>query len=99
MENFPRPKQNNNIRSRYTDKVELRKLWHIPEAKYIWALYLGYEQETCELVDGEPNWDNIVKTEEGFTNPQGYVGDEEWAARTAEHFKIEMPTEEYQWSE
>jgi len=93
MQNFPQAPKN--IRSRMTSELELRKLWHIPEAKYIWALYIGYEQETCELVDGEPNWDNIIKTEKGFNNPQGYVGDEEWAKKTAEHFGIEFPTEEY----
>ena len=95
MQNFPQPPKN--IRSKTTDKIELRKLWHIPNAEYIWALYIGYEQDTCELdKDGEPNWDKITKHEEGFTNPQGYVGDEEWGKKTAEHFKIDFPTEEYQ---
>lgn len=93
MQNFPQPPKN--IRSKTNGKLELRKLWHIPEAKYIWALYIGYEQETCELVDDEPNWGNITSHEEGFQNPQGYVGDEEWGKKTAEHFGIEFPTEEY----
>lgn len=94
MQNFPQPPKN--IRSKTNGKLELRKLWHIPNAEYIWALYIGYEQETCEMVDDEPNWDNITKHEEGFQNPQGYVGDEEWGKKTAEHFKIDFPTEEYQ---
>ena len=93
MQNFPQPPKN--IRSKTNGKLELRKLWHIPEAKYIWALYIGYEQETCELVDDEPDWTNITSHEEGFQNPQGYVGDEEWGKKTAEHFGIEFPTEEY----
>lgn len=94
MQNFPQPPKN--IRSRTNGKLELRKLWHIPEAKYIWALYIGYEQETCEMVGDEPDWDKITTHEEGFQNPQGYVGDEEWGKKTAEHFKIDFPTEEYQ---
>lgn len=93
MQNFPQPPKN--IRSKTNGQLELRKLWHIPNAEYIWALYIGYEQETCELVDDEPNWDNIIKHEEGFQNPQGYVGDEEWGKKTAEHFGIPFPTEEY----
>ena len=93
MQNFPQPPKN--IRSKTNGKLELRKLWHIPEAKYIWALYIGYEQETCELVDDEPDWGHITAHEEGFQNPQGYVGDEEWGKKTAEHFGIEFPTEEY----
>lgn len=42
-----------------------------------------------------PDWTNIIKKETGWQNPQGYVGDEEWAKKTAEHFDIEFPTEEY----
>lgn len=94
MQNFPQPPKN--IRSRTTGNLELRKLWHIPEARFIWALYIEYEQETCELVDDEPNWDNITKSEKGWQNPQGYVGDEEWGKKTAEHFGIDFPEEEYQ---
>lgn len=97
MQNFNQPQ---NIRSRTTGNLELRKMWHIPEAKFFWALFIEYEQETCELVeDGEsktPNWDNIIKTEKGWQNPQGYAGDEDWGKATAEHFGIEFPTEEYQ---
>lgn len=84
----------NNIRSKRTGNIEIRKLWHVPEAKFFYALYVEFEQETAELVDGEPNWDNVTK-ETGWTAPQGYTGDEEWAARTAEHFGIEVPEEEY----
>lgn len=88
-----------NKRSRTTGKLELRKLWMIPEAKYIWALFIEYEQETCEM-NGTgkhqvPDWTKIVSTEKGWQNPQGYLGDEEWGKKTAEHFKIEFPTEEY----
>lgn len=98
MQNFPQPPQN--IRSKTTGNIELRKLWHIPEAKYIYALYIEYVQETCKM-NGEgkhavPDWNNIIKKETGWQSPQGYVGDEEWAKKTAEHFKIELPKDEYQ---
>lgn len=98
LPNFPQAPQN--IRSKTTGKLELRKLWHIPEARYIWALYIEYEQETCAM-NGEgkhavPDWTKIVKKETGWQNPQGYVGDEEWGKKTAEHFKIDFPEEEYQ---
>lgn len=89
-----------NVRSRTTGVLELRKLWMIPEAKFIWALFIEYEQETCATVEVDgvetPNWDDIVSSEKGWQNPQGYLGDEEWAKKTAEHFNIEFPEEEYQ---
>lgn len=94
---------NSNVRSRTTGKIELRKLWAVPEAKYIWALYAEYEQETCKM-NGEgkhavPDWNNIIKRETGWHSPQGYVGDEEWGRKTAEHYKIPFPEEEYKYEE
>lgn len=94
MQNFPQAPKN--IRSTGTEDIELRKLWNIPEAKYIWALYRKYITETCEMDGDEPNWDKIVKAEEEWGTQQGFLGDEEWAKKTAEHFNIPMPTEEYQ---
>lgn len=96
-----------NKRSRFTDKLELRKLWHVPKAEFIYALFTEVETETCELeeetvtengkevVKQVPNWDKIVASEKNFQNPQGYIGDADWAKRTAEHFNIEFPEEEY----
>ena len=55
-------KQPNNKRSRTTGKLELRKLWSVPKADFIYALF---------------------------------VGDEEWAKKTAEHFEIEFPKDEW----
>lgn len=93
------PMNQQNVRSRTTGNVELRKLWNVPEGKYFWGLFVEYEEETCKM-NGEgkhavPDWSNIVKRDKGWNCPQGYVGDEDWAKRTAEHFEIDMPTEEY----
>lgn len=66
-----------------TGNLEVRKLWSVPKAEYIYALFVE------------------VKTEGGaheglsWQCPQGYVGDEEWAKATAEHFHLTFPTEEY----
>ena len=92
MENSPRPE---NMRSLTTGKLELRKLWSVPKAEFIYALFVEVKTETAEVVDGKPNWDNITDTEVTFQTPQGYVGDEEWAKKTAEHFEIEFPEEEW----
>lgn len=88
-----------NIRSRATGKLELRKLWNVPGAKYIYALYQEYEQQTCEM-EGTgkhkvPNWDKITNTEFIWNTQQGFLGDEEWGKATAEHFDIEFPENEY----
>lgn len=85
----------NNQRSLTTGKLELRKLWTVPKAEFIYALFVEVRIQTAAMKDGEPDWDNIEKEELSFQTPQGYVGDEEWAHRTAEHFGIEFPTEEY----
>lgn len=90
----------NNQRSLTTGKLELRKLWSVPKAEFIYALFVEVRTQTAALKDGpehqgEPDWDNIIKEELAFQTPQGYVGDEEWAHRTATHFGIEFPTEEY----
>lgn len=87
--------QPNNKRTLTTGKLELRKLWSVPKAEFIYALFVEVKVEEAELVDGEPNWDNIVATETSYQTPQGYVGDEDWAKKTAEHFEIEFPEEEY----
>lgn len=102
MNNAPTNQQNNQ-RSITTGKLELRKLWSVPQAEFIYALFVEVKVETCEMetvnendkVFSQPNWDKIVFTEMDWRTPQGYVGDEEWARRTAEHFEIEFPTEEY----
>lgn len=88
-----------NVRSKYTGNIEIRKLWDIPNAKYIWGFFEEVLTETCEMVgegaDQKPNWDNLTSSELGWTSRQGFVGDEEWAKTNAEHFGIEFPTEEY----
>lgn len=84
-----------NIRSKTTGKLELRKLWSVPQADFIYALFVELQTETCELDGKTPNWDKITKTELSWQTPQGYVGDEEWAKKTAAHFEIEFPTEEF----
>ena len=92
---FQQPQQPKNIRSMTTGKLELRKLWSVPKAEFIYALFVEVKTETCELKDDEPNWDNITDTTLNWNTPQGYVGDEDWAKKTAAHFEIEFPEEEY----
>lgn len=89
--------QNNNQRSLTTGKLELRKLWSVPKAEFIYALFVEVRTQTAALntETKEPDWDEIVKEELSFQTPQGYVGDEEWAKKTAEHFEIPFPEEEY----
>lgn len=92
--------QPNNVRSITTGNLELRKLWSVPQAEFIYALFVEVKIETCEMEEkdkGElaPNWDKIKSTELDWRTPQGYVGNEEWAKKTAEHFEIAFPTEEY----
>lgn len=96
MNNAPIPNQPQNVRSVTTGKLELRKLWSVPQAEFIYALFVEVKVETCELnEDKTPNWDKITNTELDWRTPQGYVGDEDWAKKTAEHFEIEFPKEEY----
>ena len=103
MNNAPIPNQPNNVRSVTTGKLELRKLWSVPQAEFIYALFVEVRVETAEMetvtVDGKettkPNWDKITTSELDWRTPQGYVGDEEWAKKTAEHFEIAFPEEEY----
>lgn len=85
----------NNQRSLTTGNLELRKLWSVPKAEFIYALFVEVRTQTAAMKDGEPDWDNIEKEELAFQTPQGYVGDEEWARRTADHFEIAFPEEEY----
>lgn len=87
--------QPNNQRSITTGKLELRKLWSVPKAEFIYALFVEVNVETCEVEDDKPNWDKITSSELSWQTPQGYVGDEEWAHKTAEHFEIPFPEEEY----
>lgn len=84
-----------NMRSLTTGKLELRKLWSVPKAEFIYALFVEVKTETCEMVKDEPNWDKITDTKLTWQTPQGYVGDEDWAKKTAEHFEIDFPTEEF----
>lgn len=92
----PNAERPNNKRSVTTGKLELRKLWSVPKAEFIFALLVEIKEQTAELnEDGTPNWDKINTETLDWANPQGYVGDEEWAKKTAEHFEIEFPTEEY----
>ena len=96
MNNAPIPNQPQNVRSVTTGKLELRKLWSVPQAEFIYALFVEVRVETAELnEDKTPNWDKITNTELDWRTPQGYVGDEDWAKKTAEHFEIKFPTEEY----
>lgn len=92
---FQQPQQPKNIRSMTTGKLELRKLWSVPKAEFIYALFVEVKTETAEMKDDEPNWDNIIDTRLDWNAPQGYIGDEEWAKKTAEHFEIDFPTEEF----
>lgn len=86
----------NNTRTETTGKLELRKLWSVPKAEFIYALLVEIKIQTAELnEDGTPDWEKINTEKLDWANPQGYVGDEEWAKKTAEHFEIEFPTEEY----
>lgn len=99
----PTSTQPNNLRSKTTGKLELRKLWSVPKAEFIYALFVEVETQECELetisendIDTvKPNWDKIVKSTIDWQTPQGYIGDEEWAHKTAEHFEIDFPTEEW----
>ena len=96
MNNAPIPNQPNNVRSITTGKLELRKLWSVPQAEFIYALFVEVKVETAELnEDKTPNWEKITSSELDWRTPQGYVGDEDWAKRTAEHFEIAFPEEEY----
>lgn len=96
MNNAPIPNQPNNVRSITTGKLELRKLWSVPQAEFIYALFVEVKVETAELnEDKTPNWKKITSSELDWRTPQGYVGDEDWAKRTAEHFEIAFPEEEY----
>lgn len=92
---FTQPRQPQNVRSMTTGKLELRKLWSVPEAKYIYVLFVEVKTEICETEDDKPNWDKITSTSLDWNAPQGYVGDEEWAKKTAEHFEIAFPEEEF----
>ena len=92
MNNAPTP---SNQRSVTTGKLELRKLWSVPQAEFIYALFVEVKTETAEMKDGEPNWDKITDTELSWQTPQGYVGDEAWAKKTAKHFGIAFPESEY----
>ena len=92
---FQQPQQPKNIRSMTTGKLELRKLWSVPKAEFIYALFVEVKTETCEIEGETPNWDKITNTTLDWNAPQGYVGDEEWAKKTAEHFEIDFPTEEF----
>lgn len=90
----------NNVRTSYaTDtevKMELRKLWNIPTAEYMYVLATRAKTETCELnPDGTPNWDKITETKYHWSIGQQHIGDEKWGKATAEHFGIPFPTEEY----
>ena len=93
--------QPSNKRSRTTGKLELRKLWNVPKAEYFWALFVEVETQTAVINDAtkEPDWEKITETEKSWQTPQGYLGDEDWAKRTAEHFNIPLPTEEYKLEE
>lgn len=84
-----------NVRSMTTGKLELRKLWSVPQADFIYALFVEVKTETCEMEKDAPNWDKITDTKVHWQTPQGYIGDEEWAKKTADHFEIDFPTEEY----
>lgn len=103
MNNAPIPNQPQNVRSVTTGKLELRKLWSVPQAEFIYALFVEVRVETCEMetatIDGKettrPNWDKINTSELDWRTPQGYIGNEEWAKRTAEHFEIPFPQDEY----
>lgn len=96
MNNADLGQKPNNLRSTTTGKLELRKLWSVPKAEFIYALFVEVKVETCELKeDNSVNWDNVLDTQTTWQTPQGYIGDEDWAHKTAEHFEIEFPEEEF----
>ena len=80
-------------------EYEIRKLWDDQKAEFYYVLAQRYKIERCEMKgegdDAEPNWDNIIDTKLDWNAPQGYIGDEDWAKKTAEHFEIDFPTEEF----
>lgn len=84
-----------NVRSMTTGKLELRKLWSVPKAEFIYALFVEVKTETAEMENDEPNWEKITSSELNWQTPQGYIGDEDWAKKTAEHFEIVFPEEEW----
>lgn len=96
---FNTPKQPSNQKSTTTGKLELRKLWNVPKAEFMYALFLEVKTVAYEMkeTDGEKVIDETkpVSEELSWQTPQGYVGDEEWAKKTAEHFGIAMPESEY----
>ena len=56
--------QPNNIRSITTGNLELRKLWSVPQAEFIYALFVEVKVETAELnEDKTPNWEKITSSE------------------------------------
>lgn len=95
------PMQPDNVRTRpITDTLELRKLWSVQEADYFYMLGQEYETQTTpdRTEDNKPDWESPDLTTEKIFGPavnQGYAGDEKWAKKTADHFGIKFPTEEY----
>lgn len=80
-------------------EYEIRKLWDDSKAEFYYVLAQKYKIERCELKgegdDAEPNWDNIIETIEDWGVVPTHRGDEEWAAREADHYNIEVPADEY----
>lgn len=89
--------------SKTTGKLELRKLWSVPQAEFIYALFLEVKTDTCEMKEDNgkmvPDETKVISSEIDWQTPQGYVGDEAWAKKTAEHFEIEFPKEEWKAAE
>lgn len=86
--------QPNNVETKATGKQELRKLWDITQAQHVYALFGEYETTIYK----DEKKDKILEVETKFY-PEAAgraAGDKEWAERTAEHFNLTVPEEEYQ---
>lgn len=77
------------------DVYELRKGWHIKEAKYIYRLYSG---QLLTWGDGHESMQNTYGPDDFFRhNGEGWEfiggGNLSWAKRQAKHYGIDVHTE------
>lgn len=80
-------------------EYEIRKLWDTVKADFYYVLARRFREETCEMegegADAKPNWDNITDSKDDWGAYPQDKGDLDWAKRNAEHFGLEVPTEEF----
>lgn len=77
------------------DVYELRKGWHIKEAKHIYRLYSG---QLLTWADGSESMQDIYGPEDNLRhNREGWEflggGNLAWARKIAKHYRIPVPTE------